>query len=359
MKKIAFYISDHGFGHASRNIPIIKYILDASNDIQIIVRTGKAQGEFMDASLKIYNERIDYYLEKMDIGLVLKDNSLEIDKERLNNEVKNYVASWNYRISKEKGFIKKNNIQLVVCDIVPWVIKACKFMGINSILISNFTWFDIYKEYLSEEVCNVFMECYSLVSKAIFYEFYIKDMERYINNFEKVSLCCRSFNVDKVKEIRSNFNKPIVFISVGCSVSLRNPIDVESLNYNFIATEGVAIKGENVYYLNRDVLNTQDYIMASDYIISKAGWSTIAETLMAKKKMAVISRSNIKEDRETLESLLDKELVVEVKYNDKLSFQDILSNLKDLNIDNKYENFKNDFKMIGEKIISYTRGEYR
>ena len=44
---IAFYISDHGFGHASRNIPIIRYILEANKDIRIIIKTGKLQGEFI------------------------------------------------------------------------------------------------------------------------------------------------------------------------------------------------------------------------------------------------------------------------------------------------------------------------
>ena len=47
MKTLVVYISDHGFGHASRNIPIIRYILEANKDIRVIVKTGKAQGEFI------------------------------------------------------------------------------------------------------------------------------------------------------------------------------------------------------------------------------------------------------------------------------------------------------------------------
>ena len=52
MKKIAFYISDHGFGHASRNIPIIRYILEESNNIKIYIKTGIKQGE----CFVLYNE---------------------------------------------------------------------------------------------------------------------------------------------------------------------------------------------------------------------------------------------------------------------------------------------------------------
>ena len=36
MKTIEFAITDHGFGHASRNIPLIRYILKSNKDIKII-----------------------------------------------------------------------------------------------------------------------------------------------------------------------------------------------------------------------------------------------------------------------------------------------------------------------------------
>ena len=52
MKNIVFYISDHGFGHASRNIPIIRYILEVKNNIKIYIKTGINQGLFIKDSLK-------------------------------------------------------------------------------------------------------------------------------------------------------------------------------------------------------------------------------------------------------------------------------------------------------------------
>ena len=55
MKTIAFYISDHGFGHASRNIPIMGYILEANLDTRIIVKSGKHQQNSV-----MYGRTIDY-----------------------------------------------------------------------------------------------------------------------------------------------------------------------------------------------------------------------------------------------------------------------------------------------------------
>ena len=47
-KTIAFFISDHGFGHDLRNIPIIRYILEATKDIRIIIKTGKIKDNLLE-----------------------------------------------------------------------------------------------------------------------------------------------------------------------------------------------------------------------------------------------------------------------------------------------------------------------
>ena len=50
MKLIIFYLSDHGFGHAARNIPIMKELLAGDQAVNIIVKTGIAQGEFIESN---------------------------------------------------------------------------------------------------------------------------------------------------------------------------------------------------------------------------------------------------------------------------------------------------------------------
>lgn len=49
-------------------------------------------------------------------------------------------------------YLKQLNPHVVVCDIVPWAIGAAKEAGIKSCLISNFTWIEIYQEYLPEDI---------------------------------------------------------------------------------------------------------------------------------------------------------------------------------------------------------------
>lgn len=176
----------------------------------------------------------------------------------------------------------------------------------------------------------------------------MEEMKNYIENYEEVSLCSREFDLEKADKIKKNFKRPIVYISVGRSVDLQKEIDVSNLEYDFIVTDGVKLKGHNVYYLPKETPNTQDYLMASDFVITKAGWGTVSEALLAKKKIALLTRDNVAEDRNTICTLKDKQLVIEVDF----SLEDILKRLEDFNPKfNRYD-LKNDYKKIGDKLLS-------
>lgn len=355
IKTITFYISDHGFGHASRNIPIIRYILHVNNNIRIIVKTGIKQGQFIENSLKEFNERILIYFDKMDVGLILNENSLEIDKDKLYEEINKYISTWNKRVSEEVEFLKYNNVNLVVSDIVPWIFKASKYINIPSILISNFTWVDIYKEYFNESILNEYINAYKLADKVFLYNLYIETMTEYLKDYEEVGLCCRKFNEQLVNVIKEKHDRKIVFVSVGRSVNLSKELDVSKLAYDFIVTEGIKLTGNNVTYLPKEILNTQDYIKASDYIITKAGWTTISEILCAGKKCAVLSRNSVAEDRSTINKLKHMNMVLEVKYGESFNIRNIIEDLEKLNSKKNEYKFVNNYKDISRKILSYIR----
>lgn len=56
----------------------------------------------------------------------------------------------------------KYSIDLIVTDIVPWVVRACRYIGIRGVFISNFSWVEIYKEYFKEDIWLKYLECYSV-----------------------------------------------------------------------------------------------------------------------------------------------------------------------------------------------------
>lgn len=348
--KVIFYLSDHGFGHAARNLPIIKTLLE--NGHHVIVKTGIAQSKFVRDSLKSYAS-LEIMSASMDVGLVLKSSSFEIDKVALEKKVREFIMTWPARIEEEVTYLKQMNPQVVVCDILPWVLCAAKEAGIKSCLISNFTWMEIYQEYLPEEIILAYKNCYQLVDKVLRYDLATPYFTTFFKDAKSISVCARSFDEKAVQQIRNRFDKPIVFVSVGRSVDLEEEIDVSHLNYQFIVTEGIQLSGDNVLYLPKEVENTQDYIKASEMVITKAGFGTVAETMLARKKCAVIGRETVAEDRATVHHLVERGLAIQVEYSGGLDMEGIIGNLE--TFEPRYETnpFTNDAAKIARLLVGH------
>ena len=201
----------------------------------MIIKTGEAQGEFVRDSLKRY-KALDVITASMDVGLTLKNGSFEIDKVALEKKVRIFLTTWPDRIWDEVKYLKQVNPNLVVCDIVPWALCAAKESGSKSYLISNFTWMEIYQEYLPEEIILAYEKRYQLVDKVFRYDLATPYFTHFFKDAKPVSVCARSFDEKEVQRIKAQFDKPIVFVSVGRSVDLEEEIDVSHLNYQFIVT---------------------------------------------------------------------------------------------------------------------------
>ncbi|WP_368490067.1 glycosyltransferase [Clostridium sp. BJN0013] len=354
MKTIAFYISNHGFGHASRNIPIIHELLTKSREIEIIIKSGKNQIHFMQQLLEEFSPRVAFYEKDVDLGLILKKGKIEVDKIKLQYELEKFINSWDDKIRKENTFLINNGVNLVISDIASWIFKCCKGLSIKSILISNFTWVEIYKELFNNDIYKTYLQYYKMADEVWFYPLYgyVKD---YIENPKYLGLCCREFNDENVQSIKRVHKQPIVFVSVGRSVHLKEAIDIEGLPYDFIYTEGVNLKGKNAYKLSIDTLNTQDYIKASDYVITKAGWGTVAEAICAKKPMLVIERNEIAEDRKTLENLIKLDIVLPIKQGEfnKDNIGTLLARVKEkaFNYNNLPKIYNNSVHYIASDIL--------
>lgn len=350
MKLVIFYISDHGFGHAARNIPIIKELLATDEKLRVIVRTGSAQGEFIQSNF-LGESRLSVIKESLDVGLVLQPMSFELDVPTLEERIKQYIESWEQRIEREEQFLTHEQPDLIVSDIVPWVFHAAKQANITSVLISNFTWVDIYEEYLSAELVKAYQDCYALADEVFMYELSGSKMKERFVKYDEVSLCARGFDLTAVAEIRSGYEKPLVFISVGRSVDLAEQIDVSNEPYHFIVTEGIQLVGENVTYLAKETPNTHDYVCASEFVITKAGFGTVAEALLAKKKIAVIERDSIAEDRATVEWLVSHGLALPIQYEKGLHLSQLLKDLKQWTPDYEAVNLSNDANKIANRLL--------
>src|SRR5947208_16319787 len=93
--QIVFYISGHGFGHASRGVELIKAIVAADRDVRFIVRTMAPTWLFEPV-----RAAVDVQPLEADTGLVQID-SLQFDEHRTVDEAAAFYRTFSERADRE------------------------------------------------------------------------------------------------------------------------------------------------------------------------------------------------------------------------------------------------------------------
>lgn len=352
---IVLYISSHGFGHMTRCLGIMENIIKTS-DYNLCIVCNKKQNDFARIYLEKYKDRIIYKDLVTDIGLINKKNSLEVDKLSLQRELIKFTSSWEDVVSAEYDFLKNLNVKCIVSDISPIGTLVGNKLQLPVILITNFTWVEQY-EYIGidESIIDKFRQACSYVTKFIKYDSCLPISSVNCEEVYEVGFTCRDIDHDRVEKIKQQYGKSIM-VTCGKSANL-NTINIKNFNGTIFTTSGIDITCENdcnVVNLPIDILDTQNYIAASNMVISKAGWGTIAEAIIGHTNLVLIERPSAKEDSFNIEKIKENKLGISIKEKDlsTIDIQSLENKLKN-NIDyEKLHTYKNDVDKIVELILA-------
>jgi hypothetical protein len=146
---IAFYISGHGFGHASRDIEVLNELGRLAPHVPIAVRTSAPKWLF-DLTL---TRPVDFHTRECDTGVVQVD-SLSLDEAATIGRASEFHQHLEVLADKEARWLRSVGARLVVGDIPPLACAAGKAAGLPVIALGNFTWdwiYDGYREWLAPE----------------------------------------------------------------------------------------------------------------------------------------------------------------------------------------------------------------
>ena len=141
---ITFYVSGHGFGHASRSIELIRALLERQPDVRILVKTQAPKWLFDAARLP----RVEYEPLETDIGMTQTD-SLTMDVADTARRAADFHRDFDRRAEREAAALRSRGVELVLGDIPPLAHAAAARAALPSIAIGNFTWDWIYEAYLT------------------------------------------------------------------------------------------------------------------------------------------------------------------------------------------------------------------
>ena len=298
-RRVAYFVTSHGFGHASRACAVMQSILEKDPTVRFEVFTHTPEWFFRNS---IYNETGYHYLDT-DVCMVQKTPFQENIKATLHELGRNLPFEPEI-VESAAAALKNLKCKIVLCDIAPMGIAVAGAADIPSVLIENFTWDWIYSGYQS---------------KSQQFKPYIEYLRDHFNNATyhiKTKPYCQQGNPDlivapvsrkprsRVKDVRARLGlrneEKLVILTMGGVKDKRDyATGLEMLgDINFIipGVDNKLRKHKNVTYLpSRSDYFHPDLIMAADVVIGKAGYSTIAEVYNAGKPFGYINRPTFRE----------------------------------------------------------------
>lgn len=298
-KRIAYYITDHGYGHATRAVALIRNLVN-SDSFDVLIRNNNAL-DLIRASLP--NCRI--FTGKTDMGHVLTKKTFDIDESETNALFSAWANSWDQLVKDEKDFMTKNKIDLVISDISCLPFLAAERAGIRSIGLSNFSWVDILSNFSQIDISLIrkLKRAYSKANFAI--ELFGSTG---LDGFKKKiygGLLCR-----RVSESRSSVRRMLgigrneigVFITFGGSTTFDINVERRPAKFKIVVSNSLNYKGEATR-VPANYFETQNIVGAMDIVISKGGYGIFSECIQRGIPLLIVPKMNNIEDRRLCESL--------------------------------------------------------
>jgi len=135
---VLFYISGHGFGHASRDVEVINEL--GGRGCRVLIRSA------VSPTLLARTIRVPYELlpGECDTGIV-QVTSIEHDDAATTAAATTFYGDFAGRINADVAGLAGRDIGLIVGDISPLAFEVADRLGVPGIALANFTWDWIYE----------------------------------------------------------------------------------------------------------------------------------------------------------------------------------------------------------------------
>ncbi len=268
--KIVYYITDHGLGHATRTVAIIRELKKKS--IDVVVRSNDKLG-FLKKSLpdvQIIHGSTDF------TPVMQKNNPMRFSDIQTKKKLLDWIANLPAIITNESRLLKKIHPDLIISDTAFMPILTAKKNQISSILISNFVWNEALHlpQYLKLFLRNSYEQS-DLVLKLPF------GTKMNLKNKHDVGLVARLPTISKHQmRKRLGIEKQEKLVLISLSGMLKNPIKFPRNICVLDVSDYSIIKNSKI-----DVfVNGQNLVNAADLVICKCGYGFVSECLTSGTK---------------------------------------------------------------------------
>ncbi len=296
---VAYFITSHGFGHAARSVAIMEALSRLGITVHFDIYSDIPEWFIIDSFSGSYT----YHNCLTDIGLI-QINPLHADIEFTLNALGNFLPFKESLIDNYAKELIESNCDLIISDISPLGIEISAQTNIPSLLVENFTWDWIYEKYVHNDyqfkfyinyLKNVFAKAdYHIQAEPVCY------LQKSLQQVNPISRKPRISSAEIRHELKIPENKNVILITIRGIQEAYTFIDQLSLfpDIFFIIPGGgeMVVKSKNFVLLpHKSEYYHPDLINTADTVISKIGYSTLAETFYSGSSLGYIPRLEFRE----------------------------------------------------------------
>ncbi len=289
MSTIAFYISGHGFGHASRSIEIINALIERRHGLRVVIRSSVAPWLVERTAAR----GVSLSPAEVDTGVVQID-SLNRDARASIAQAEAFMSTFAQRVATEVEFLRANDVALTIADLPALGIAAGRAAGLPSIASGNFTWDWIYAHYpdgdgVARQIADVYRDATFTLRMPMWGGFETMPGVRDIPFVARRS----RRDADEVRNaLRIPRNKRIVLMSFG--------------GYGLAGVDTAALQSMNGYHVLAPGMideramydggyRYEDLVRAVDVVATKPGYGIISECIANDAALLYTSRGDFRE----------------------------------------------------------------
>lgn len=280
MSTICYYITGHGYGHAIRSIQVLKAL---PTEVRLILKTTVPERLFREDML---DRPFTLIATEYDCGSVQSDSITVLPRETL-AQYRQIAARNEARLAEEVDFLHREQVDCVVTDVPAFPLRAAREAGVPGVAVANFTWHDIYQEYVDgpddERLLADMGREYGAATVALVTPLCLPTVADPFPRVERVPLVAR----------RGRNVRDALLSHVSCSPGTHLAllylgvwgldIDWSRLagfaNWMFLTYEAPLVSLPNVVTLDRTAWPYADTTASVDAVLAKTGYGTVTECI--------------------------------------------------------------------------------
>ena len=323
MPTLAYFITPHGFGHAARACAVMAAAHRCIPELRWEIFTRTPDWFFAESLRGPYT----LHPTDTDVGLVQLD-ALRADLPATVERLAGFLPFASKNVGALAAQMNSLGCRAILCDIAPLGIAVAQAAGVPSVLVENFTWVDIYAEYVEE--CPALLP-YSEQMADWFAaaDFHIQTTPvcqpaiTATLTVPPVSRDPRTARAAVRAQLSIPAGAPLLLITMG-GVDFQHSYlerlgEYPGVHFVLPGNHTVADAPPNVHLLSpRSGIFHPDIVAASDGVVGKIGYSTLAEVYAAGVPYGYVPRPRFRES-DVLSAFVEREMAGFPIHADELS----------------------------------------